>query len=494
MAFYCGGEYVIRRAACTQDERLLPALQDARSQLAGTSVAALDFLLRAEVACGSATARDAVVREILDQEKEIVPQGQATPIENILYLNYDDYDAMSLREQILSKRDSLYELYPLPPAMSDGVIRSALAEGPGCPWYTLYLLAEIKNPEAAEQERLLQMWDGKDATTALVLVDVLYVWGDAPTLMNLYTQTSADTVRSEIAWALATLGVPEAAAIVEEQLHNSWNPGWLASGWAFPRSVYPTDTLTDPQAIDAIRTAEAAWSYFHPEFEVVDNDMMFLAVLRPGVLDGPRLTLLQKLTADSTIHAGMRFDLIGSDYATADWGASTIKAAAGAVLQAYPSASTVSVVLPATNSDLVVDVCGEFLSDESRRNLLISLLTNGSGYYLPVIEGLLWQVWPQRYEATEGQSILFREPGTLGPSIDYYCAHCILRWYPVKAEPVLQAIVQDASLPAGYRAFLLVYWPAAPKWISQDFAEGLLAGDIPDFIREALQKRLLAWQ
>ena len=105
-------------------------------------------------------------------------------------------------------------------------------------------------------------------------------------------------------------------------------------------------------------------------------------------------------------------------------GRTLIKEATGEVLQAYPSASAVSTVLPATNTDFVVGVCGESLSDDSRRDLMISLLTNGSGYYLSVIKGLLWQVWPQRYLETQGQSILFREPGNLAESIDYYCAHC----------------------------------------------------------------------
>ena len=70
-----------------------------------------------------------------------------------------------------------------------------------------------------------------------------------------------------------------------------------------------------------MRTAEAAWSYFHPEFDVISNEFMFLTSLRPGILDEARLTTLKKLVADHDLHPGMRFDLIGSDYATTDWGA-----------------------------------------------------------------------------------------------------------------------------------------------------------------------------
>jgi len=491
---FSGGEYVIRRAACTQDSRLIATLQDARNRLAGANAWALDFLQRAEAACGSRTARDAVVRKTLDQEKDIIPQGQMTPITNVISLNYNYNDAMSLREQVLLKRDTLYELYPLSPEMSDATIRSALSAGSCGSWYTLYLLAEIKKPQAPDRERLLQMWEGKDMPTSLVVVDALYAWGDGPTLMSLYAQAPAAEVKSEIAWALAELGIPAATGIVEEQLHSAWNPEWLATGWPFPRLVNQRDTLTDPKAIDAVRTAEAAWSYFHPEFDIIDNDFMFLTVLRPGILDEQRLALLQKLAADNTIHAGMRFDLIGSDYATTEWAKPLVGEAAGAALQAYPDASTVSVILPATNAQFVVDVCAASVSDKERENLLLSRLASGSGTYLPVIEGLLWEVWPQRYDNTQGQSILFRAPGNLATSIDYYCAHCSTRWYPVKAEPVLQAIVEDDSLAAGYRAFLLVYWPKAPDRISKDFAESLLDGDMPDFIRQALQKRLSDWR
>ena len=234
MAF-SGGEYVIRRAACTQDQRLVGTLHDAWSRLAGANLRATDFLLRAEAACGSTTAKDGVLRSLVEAEKEIVPQGQATPIDGIISLNYDYSDPLSLREQILLKRDWSYELYPLSPEMSDATIRSALSAGSCGPWYTLYLLAEIKKPQAADRERLLQMWDGKDVPTSLVVVDVLYVWGDGPTLMNLYTQTPAAGVKSEIGWALAELGIPEATAIVEEQLRSSWNPGWTATNWPFPR-------------------------------------------------------------------------------------------------------------------------------------------------------------------------------------------------------------------------------------------------------------------
>jgi hypothetical protein len=336
------------------------------------------------------------------------------------------------------------------------------------------------------------MWQAEDVPTAMVVVDVLYTWGDWQTLMGLYEETPAPEVRSEIAWALAELGTPQAAAIVEEQIRESWNPLWTASGWPFPRLVAGKEYLSDPTTIDTIRTAEAAWSYFHPEFVLQSNDLLTPSVLRPKVLDDERHSVLKGLAADPDIHPGMRFDLIGSDYRMDDWVGSSMEEAAAEVLQAYPTVSTVRTIASQTSEDLTVDLCGQLLSDESLRNLLLGLLSSGDGYYLPVIEGLLWEVWPARYVQTQGQSMLFREPGGLAAAVDYFCVR-YARTYRGFAENSLQRVVGDDSLPAGYRAFLLIYWPNAYQRFSREFVEALLEEDMPDYIKEALRRRLAEW-
>ncbi|MEN6424544.1 MAG: hypothetical protein ABFE13_04220, partial [Phycisphaerales bacterium] len=146
-------------------------------------------------------------------------------------------------------------------------------------------------------------------------------------------------------------------------------------------------------------------------------------------------------------------------------------------------------------SELVVDACGQSSSDEFRRSLMLSLLAGGKGYHLPIIKGLLQEVWPQRYTKTQGQSILFREPGDLVTAMDYYCQNAYLYYRPgtgyLPGDTMLRSLVDDTSLPAGYRAFLLVYWPAAPSWFSRGFVESMLLEDMPDFIRDALTNRLL---
>ncbi len=54
-----------------------------------------------------------------------------------------------------------------------------------------------------------------------------------------------------------------------------------------------------------MRVEQALWNYFHPAF---------------GALDEERLAVLKRLAADRTIHAGMRFDLLGVDYGGTEWG------------------------------------------------------------------------------------------------------------------------------------------------------------------------------
>jgi hypothetical protein len=119
---------------------------------------------------------------------------------------------------------------------------------------------------------------------------------------------------------------------------------------------------------------------------------------------------------------------------------------------------------------------------------LNGVLSGANSNLLPVIQALLGQVWPEQYAATAGQSLLFREPDNLSIWLDSYSRSV------EDTEDFLETLVRNDSMPAGYRAFLLINWPKAPNKISKDYAEGLLDGDVPDFIREALQKRLLNWQ
>ncbi len=403
-----------------------------------------------------------------------------------LALYFSSGKGKSLRVQILQKHGWRYELYPMPSEVSDRALRSALSAKEVSAWYALYLLAGVKEPQTPDRDRLMQIWDKGDDSVRIMAADVLYAWSDWPTLLSLHERTQSDEVKSEIAWALADLGVPEALHLIEERIAGSWNTEWLNSGRAFMMWTSWEDSgLGDPKCADAMRKAEAVQKYFHPAWEDLDEE---------------RLAALQRFGNNSAIHPGLRFNWFVTDYATKDWARPLFKKAVRDVLEAHPSASTAATILYKVDVRFVVEACGQFGSDTPRQSLLTSLLTTGSGAFLPTIKGLLWQVWPQRYTETQGQSLLFREPGDLATSLDYYCQHVQPPWrIPAGQtrkvmEPVLQSIVNDDSLPAGYRAFLLVYWPTAPGFFSREFVENLLKEDMPDFIREALEKRLLNWQ
>lgn len=497
-------EWIVWRAACTRDARLVVLLQDLYARLAaidGTS-SALPFVQRAQAACGSADAINTVVRQVGDGEAGFFADANVPTTEKMASLEsfypsgYYPGAPGSLRVQVLQKRQVRYELYPMPSDASDEVLRLALSEKELSDWYALYLLCEIKSPRAEDRDRLMQIWGNSDLWMRLIATDVLYSWGDRQTLMSLYETGEPNEVKSEVAWALADLGVAEAATMVEEQIRGSWNPDWVASNRTFILEQLEEIAIHDSKAIDTVRKGAAVWKYFHPRWEG-----LYLHPERDGLDDG-RLAVLKGLAGDSSIHPGLKFELLAIDYAAKDWAKPLLTSAIKDLLEAHPDSSAVNILVSRIDAQLVVDACGASDSDEFRRSLMVNLLAGGSIYNLPVIEGLLWEVWVQRYRETQGQSILFREPGDLAASVDYYCQHA--QWvtrgrdshtYASRpTEPMLQSIVNDDSLPAGYRAFLLVYWPTAPSYISKESVENLLNEDMPDFIRDALSRRLLDWQ
>ena len=482
-------EWVVWQAAATQDEHLISPLVALYARMADANQedAALAFLLRAEAACGSSNAMDATVREITDDETRILADGQGPTPEGMtslgMYCAAANRTARvgSLRVQILQKHWWRYELYPMPSRVADQVLRLALSRSQMSDWYVLYLLAGIKEPQDEDKERLSHIWDQGNPWLRLMVIDVLYTWNDWQALLSLHETAGSDALESEIAWALADLGITQAVDIVEAQARGSWNTDWLHSDEAFIVATWTDIAEGDPNFNDALRKAQAIQTFFQPTREELDE---------------LRLAALQRLCEDSSVHPGVRFELLATGYATKDWADDLLREATRDVLEAYPLASTAAMALYRLDIQKVVDACGEFRSEAAQRSLLNNLLASGSGAYLPTISGLLRQVWPQRYSETQGQSILFREPGDLAASIDYYCSRNSVvdrMRSPVIAGTVFKAIAEDDSLPAGYRAFLLVYWPTAPSWVSRDYAEGLLGEGMPAFLREALVQRLPAW-
>lgn len=479
---HTGAEWIVRRAACSQNARLLTPLQGFHARVVDEEHPVLAVMTRAEAACGSVEAAAALVEEIVGEQASVVEEGQAEGTGGIASLrNYFLSNAAnppSLRVEIIRKRHCRYLLYPMPEKAADAVLRSALSEEGLSDWYTLYLLGRIRKPLAQDQERLLAIWNKGDALMTLVAADVLYAWGDEQILLDWYDKIDSPDGRAEIAWALAQLDSIEAIGVIEEQARGSWNDLWLTlkqpfllrrsssrGGWVSP---------TDPETIDGVRKAETLWRYFHPEI---------------GTLDEKRLASLRQLAADITIDPGVTIELLASDHGTTDWGKPLLEAAAMEVLEADSAPETVSRLVSYTNNEFVVKLCRQTSSDEFRRTLLNNLLTSTSGRNLGVVEGLLWEVWPQRYAETAGESLLFRAPGNL--DFDTYHQYDT---YGRTIADALTAIVQDDSLPAGYRAFLLIHWRGASQRIARDRVEALLQQDMPDFLRDALQQRLAEWE
>lgn len=473
-------DWVVWRAAYSRDARLLTPLQELHARTIDDDHPVLPTLTRAEAACGSAQAATTVVEQIVGEESAVLEQGQAegtggiASLQNLFFSNAS-YPP-SLRIDIIRKRYFRYQLYPMPTEAADAVLRSALSEEGLDDWYVLYLLARIRQPLAQDQERLLHIWNKGDEILTLVAADVLYAWGDEQILLDWYGRSDQPEGRAEIAWGLAQLDCVEATGAIEEQVRGSWNDLWRSfKQLLFLRPSSRKGAVPhDPVTVDAVRKAETLWSYFHPEL---------------GTLDDERLASLKRLTADVTIHPGIRVELLASNYGTTDWGKPLLDAAAMEVLEADSSPGTVGRLVTYTSNEFVVGLCRQAGSDEFLTTLLNNLLTSTSGSNLGVVEGLLWEVWPQRYRESGGESLLFREPG--GLDFDTYHQYDI---YGRTIADTLVEIVQDDSLPAGYRAFLVMYWGQAPQRIGRDEVEALLEGDLPDFIREGLVKRLPEWQ
>ncbi|UCD51032.1 MAG: hypothetical protein JSW27_00050, partial [Phycisphaerales bacterium] len=170
-----------------------------------------ELLLGAEAACGSGEAVAILAQRLVEEQSELaiyISNGYAYRPSwwrrNVRY-NLRDWMLAQLSEP------SPYYLSGPPSATRDMIARAALeAEGLG-DWGILYLLGHISDPQAADEERLMDVWDRNTGPARVVAVDLLYVWGDSDTLLQLHDQTEDVEVQEEIAWVLGELGLWEPA-------------------------------------------------------------------------------------------------------------------------------------------------------------------------------------------------------------------------------------------------------------------------------------------
>jgi hypothetical protein len=335
--------WLVWRGACAQDSRLIPVLESRHLPCTGVPADCVPVaLLRAEAACGSTPAVGMMVQQAINDANEVLQMNQS---QNIPYTSLNAYYQSnlpwSLRVTILRKRGLRYEFYPMPSDAADSIFRSAMSDAALPDWARLHLLARIKRPQSQDEETLMRIWDKHERDTQLLVAGVMYVWNDEDKLFDLYNRPRGlPEAKSEIAWALAAMVVPEAATLIEEQTRSSWNPAWLSAGRAFvhedPGSRgFPAWTGKDYLSPDARRAEQTLWNYFHPT---------------SGELDAERLASLKRLAADRTIHAGMRFDLLGADYGGTDWGLPLLEQAAWDILAVDSSSATLQRIMSTMKS------------------------------------------------------------------------------------------------------------------------------------------------
>jgi len=474
-------EWVVRQAASVKDSRLIDALDHLLAAISDHFVWTRSLIMRVQAMGGSAEAMNSVVADVIDNEGEVLQAGAGEGRGGYASLcGYydspvrDNRIKSSLRGQILEKREYRSGFYPLSTEMSDAVIRRALDVGDLTDWYALYLLATIVEPQAQDKNRLLDIFDRGDASIRMVAVDVLCVWNDVRSLFELYDATDDADARSEVAWALADNGVAEAVDLVEEQILVAWSREMAAIGVPLLDDIFLLSRSgTESPVADALRKSRTALAYFQP---------------RVGTLDDDRMAALRRLAAATSVYAGLRFDLIHTRYGNTEWGKPLLEKAATDILSASLLDWIVLRVGLVVDNEFMADLCKDASSDEFRAGILNGLLSDVGSSLQPLIGTLLGQVWPQQYLKTGGESGLFREPGPLSDSMDDYAL------FNKNFAGLLESLVRDDSLPAGYRAFLLVHWSAAPARISRSFVESLLQADMPDFLRTLLSERLaLEW-
>jgi hypothetical protein len=143
--------------------------------------------------------------------------------------------------------------------------------------------------------------------------------------------------------ACAVFPMPAADATIRLALSDENTDDWCA--------LYLLGGIKKLQARDRERLL-AIWDSGEAARQMLALDVLY-------AWGDARLALLKRLAADDTIHAGMRFDLLGVDYGGTDWGLPLLEKAARDILATDLSATTVariqSMMKSVGNSGFVID-------------------------------------------------------------------------------------------------------------------------------------------
>ena len=166
-------------------------------------------LLKAEAACGSLDALDRAARWLAGNEERVLREEMAT--DSGAYTSIVPARRRSesnLRTRILrnTARNERWRGHPVFPHVHDAAVRKALRDYELSDWYALYLLAQIRTPTDQDREIIRVIWRKEDEAQRLVACDILWLWKDESTLLNLRGKRASAAVHSEIEKALQSLG------------------------------------------------------------------------------------------------------------------------------------------------------------------------------------------------------------------------------------------------------------------------------------------------
>jgi hypothetical protein len=218
-------EWLIAHAVDTRDAGVLPVLQKLRERVPDANGVA-SFLLKAEAACGSHEAIGLLARRMAEDQDRILrerrvyagahdsaPARMAEQLYAGLPLEQRPPMMDSLRQRIIRNRgarpDGVGRILDVPAETADTITRTTLSDHELDDWYVLYLLAQLKKPQQRDREIVLSLWKKKDLATQMVIVDVLWLWKDARTLLGIRAQAAHREVLSELDRAVASLNAPQ---------------------------------------------------------------------------------------------------------------------------------------------------------------------------------------------------------------------------------------------------------------------------------------------
>jgi len=218
-------EWLIARAVDTRDAGVLPVLQKLRAKVPDTN-GVVSFLLKAEAAWGAREAISLLARRMAEDQNRILRERRvyAGPDDSAparmaeqFYANVPweqrppRYD--SLRQRVVRNRgarsDGLDRILDVPTETADTIIRTTLSDHELDDWYVLYLLAQIKKPQQRDREMVLSLWHKIDVPRQMVIVDVLWLWKDAGTLLSIRARAASREVRTELDRAVTSLNAPQ---------------------------------------------------------------------------------------------------------------------------------------------------------------------------------------------------------------------------------------------------------------------------------------------